>query len=114
MPYDSHGPLHLHRRKRIHQKHEPYPHPDKFKRFYDKFILFFGIIGPLLAIPQLVKIWIEQNAAGVSLFSWIAFLCIATSWLVYGIIHKEKPIIVSNIIWIIVDILIIIGIFIYG
>jgi len=36
---------HLHKRKRIHEKHEVYPHPDKWKNRLDKIIYFIAIIG---------------------------------------------------------------------
>ncbi len=59
------GLHHFHARKRIHKRHEPYPHPDRLKKFMDKAIYFIGAFGPIMAIPQLVKIWVEKNAAGV-------------------------------------------------
>ena len=39
---------HYHKRKRVHKKLEKYPHPDKFKRFFDKLIYFIGVFGPYL------------------------------------------------------------------
>ena len=64
------SPLHhLHTRKRIHLNHEKFPHPDKFKRFLDKVIYAVGIIGPIMTIPQITKIWFEQNADGVSVIT---------------------------------------------
>ncbi len=108
------GIHHFHRRKRIHEKHEPYPHPDKWKRFLDKAIYFVAVFGVLLTIPQVWKIWVDKNAAGVSAISWSAYLVTACFWLAYGISHKEKPIIFTNILWIIFEIMIITGTVIYG
>ena len=101
-------------RKRVYQKHEPYPHPDKFKRFFDKIIYLVGIVGPVMTIPQLMKIWIDKNAQGVSAISWMAYLLTAICWMAYGIIHKEKPIILTYVFWIILDILVVVGTLIYG
>ncbi|MBW2990411.1 hypothetical protein KY348_01765 [Candidatus Woesearchaeota archaeon] len=114
MIQEGHGLHHFHRRKRIHQKHEPYPHPDKFKRFIDKAILVVCVIMPLMALPQVIKIWFEKNAVGVSAFSWGAFIFFGIFWLIYGILHKEKPIIITNIIWIVLEALIVIGTLLYG
>ena len=108
------GLHHYHVRKRIHQKHEPYPHPDKWKNFVDKAIFVVGAFGPIMSIPQLLKIWIEKDATGVSIITWEAFLFIASFWLIYGIMHKEKPIIFTQSLWILTEILIVIGILIYG
>ncbi|MFW5746020.1 MAG: SemiSWEET family transporter [Nanoarchaeota archaeon] len=70
--------------------------------------------GPIMTIPQLCKIWVEKNAAGVSAVSWIAYLVTAFFWLTYGIMHKEKPIIFTYSGWIIIEVFIIIGTFVYG
>ncbi len=105
---------HLHTRKRIYKNLEPYPNPNKWKRLMDKLIYAAGIIGPLTIIPQLIKVWFEKNASGVSIISWIAFLIGACFWLVYGIMHKEKPIIFTYLIWIIFQAFLILGIILYG
>ena len=105
---------HLHLRKRIHQNLEQYPHPDKWKNFLDKLIYLVGVSGPIMTLPQLYKIWIEQNASGVSLVSWSWYLIIAFIWSLYGIVHKEKPIIVTNALWIFIEIFIVLGIIIYS
>ena len=108
MPYTI-GLHHLHKRKRIHQKHEEFPHPDKFKRFVDKSMIVIGILGPLFALPQVFKIWIQHNATGVSIITWLALAIIAAYWAMYGFLHKDKPIIITFILWVILDILIVIG-----
>ncbi len=108
------GLHHFHIRKRIHQKHEKFPHPNKWKRLMDKLIYVVGIVGPTMAIPQLLEIWIKKNAASVSLLSWVGFLCVSIFWLTYGLMHKEKPIILSSSLWIFFYSLIVSGIIIYG
>tara|TARA_Y100000310_G_scaffold246052_1_gene251159 strand:+ start:1788 stop:2132 length:345 start_codon:yes stop_codon:yes gene_type:complete len=108
------GLHHFHRRKRIHQKHEPYPHPDKWINFMDKAVYVVGAIGPLMTLPQIIKIWFEKDASGVSLISWVGFLSYAIFWLIYGIMHKEKPIIFAYIFWITFQTLVVVGIIVYG
>lgn len=114
MVYDSHGLHHFHKGKRIYQKHEKYPHPEKWKRFFDRCIYIVGVFGPIMTIPQLIKIWVEKNAVGVSIVSWSGYLIAAIFWLIYGVIHKEKPIIFTYSLWIVFDIFIVIGVFLYG
>ncbi|MBU2633906.1 MAG: hypothetical protein KJ674_01545 [Nanoarchaeota archaeon] len=104
----------LHLRKRIYEKKEPYPNPDKLKRLVDKGVVIFGIFAQLMTIPQLLKIWLSKNATGVSLVSWIAYTIHAIFFLFYGMVHKDKNIMAIYISWTILDILIIIGILIYG
>jgi uncharacterized protein with PQ loop repeat len=114
MAHGGLGLTHLHKRKNIFENLEPYPHPLRWKRFLDKSIYFIAVASPLMTLPQLIKIWIEQTATGVSAITWFAYLVSSMFWLTYGIAHKEKPIIITNILWIILDIAVIIGILIYG
>lgn len=114
MPHNTHGLHHLHKRKRIYKKYEPYPHPDKWKRLMDKAMYIVIFIGPIMTIPQVTLIWLDKNARGVSVISWVAYFFVSACWLVYGLLHREKPIIISAIIWIILELMIVIGISIYG
>lgn len=102
---------HLHKRKRMYENYEPYPHPDRLKRSMDKFIYFIGVLGPIMALPQLIEIWVYGNSAGVSALSWGAFGVIAFFWCVYGVLHRNRPIIISQVLWMLFDVLIVIGIF---
>lgn len=79
-----------------------------------KFITIIGIIGPLLAIFQAIKIFVSQNAAGLSITYWGAYLVIASAWFGYGLYYKNKVIMVSYSLWIIVEIAILNGIFLFG
>lgn len=113
----SHNTLGLHHfqlRKRIHEGLEAYPHPDKFKRVIDKLIFFVGLVGPIMTIPQVTNIWIDKNAAGVSLITWSTYVVTSIFWLMYGISHKEKPIIVTYTAWLFLDASVAVGTFIYS
>jgi uncharacterized protein with PQ loop repeat len=103
------GTHHLHIRKRIHKKFEKFPHPNKFKSFIDKGVYFVAVFAILMTLPQIFKIWVEKNTAGVSIITWISYFLIATFWLMYGIIHKDKPIIFTNVSWMILDVIIVLG-----
>jgi len=108
------GLHHFHKRKRIHEKYEAYPSSDKLKNFLDKLIYFVGIFTPIVTIPQLLEIWLNQNASGVSLISWAGYLIAVSFWLVYGLVHKEKPIIFSYALLVIMDFFVVLGIILYG
>jgi len=114
MPAQSSGLHHFHKRKRVYEKLEPYPHPDKIKRFVDKTILFVGVAGPIMTLPQLFKIWVEKQASGISVVSFSAYLFVAAFWVFYGFLHKEKPIIITHSIWFFMHLSIVIGALIYG
>lgn len=114
MVHDSAGLHHFHGRKRAYVKGEPYPHPNKWKRFMDHAVYVVGVLGPIMTIPQLTRIWVEKNAAGVSITTWGAYLIGANFWLAYGVMHKEKPIIFTYVLWIFMYIAIVTGIVLYG
>ncbi len=82
--------------------------PKKQKSEIDKLVYFAVVIGPLLTLPQVYSIWIERNK-GVSIISWFAYLIASLIWLVYGLRHKDKPIIAVEVAWIVLELLIIIG-----
>jgi len=111
---NSLGIHHIHKRKRISQKLLPYPHKNKWIRFLDKFLLIIAVIGPLMAFPQVFKIYIEKNASGVSLLSWSLFTLLNIPWIIYGFVHKEKPIIIAYCLWFIINLIISIGIIVYS
>ena len=111
---ESKGLHHFHKRKRMSEKGEPYPNPNKWKRLMDKLIYFVAIFGPVMSIPQILKIWLHKSAAGISEITWSSYLLISIFWLIYGAMHKDKPIIFANILWIVINTIIIIGVVVYG
>ena len=80
----------------------------------DRFIYVVVFVGPLMTIPQVTKIWFEKNASGVAASSWLTYFVTAFFWLIYAMMHKEKPLIISSIIWIVLDLLVVVGALIYG
>ncbi len=73
-----------------------------------------AIVHPLTALPQVYKIYSTQNVDGVSVLTWLGFMVLGGVFLAYGLVHKIKPFIVTQILWFIIDALIVIGIFMYS
>jgi len=108
------GLHHVHRRKNKIKGYEKYPSGDKWKRLMDRFIYVVAVFGPVISLPQIWKIWILKEAVGVSAITWSGYLLIAIFWLIYGFMHKEKPIIFANVLWLFIHSTIVIGVVIYG
>jgi uncharacterized protein with PQ loop repeat len=106
--------LHKHTRKRVFKNLEPYPHPDKWKNLVDKLIYFVAFFGLVFTIPQITNIWIDNNYEGVSLLSWSAYLLMGGFWLAYGLLHKERPMIVIYSCFVTLYLLIVIGLIVKG
>ena len=110
----AHPVHHYHKRKRIYRNYEPYPSRKRSKRFMDKIVYLVAILGPIMTIPQFLKVYVEQNVSGLSLISWSSYFLINIVWLCYGILHKEKPIVLAYSAWMIMNGLIALGIVVYG
>tara|TARA_Y100000310_G_scaffold345539_1_gene466243 strand:- start:13420 stop:13755 length:336 start_codon:yes stop_codon:yes gene_type:complete len=103
-----HGLHHIHQRKRKKENVHPYPSKDKWIYLLDKFLIFVAVLAPLMTLPQILRIIQEQSAAGVSLLTWILFTLFTITWILYGIVHKEKPIIISYVLWFLADLAVVI------
>lgn len=109
------GIHHIHKRERAHkEKLKPYPSKNKWISLLDRLLIAVAVAGPLTTLPQIFKIFIEKTALGVSLVTWIMFMLIAIPWLVYGIVHKEKPIIIAYVLNLLVNTVVVVGILIYS
>ena len=73
-----------------------------------------SIFTLLMTIPQVLTIWLGQQAAGVSVLSWGAYLLSALLWLWYGLQKRDKNIYLPCVGWIGLDIAVIAGTLIYG
>lgn len=110
----QHAQHHQHIRKRIYSNLEKYPSPNIYRRFLDKIIFIVGVGAPLTTIPQIYNIYIVGQAGGVSTTSWASASVFSTIWLLYGLAHKEKAIVVNSALWTAMNIAIAWGAFVYG
>lgn len=81
--------------------------------FLDKLTFIVGVIGPFTVLPQIYSIFSTRSAEGVSLATWLLIFIVTFPWVLYGIAHKEKSIIVSFILWEIANFLVVLGVFLY-
>jgi len=81
--------------------------------FVAKTAYVVALCGPLSSVPQMWEIWADRNAAGVSLVTWTLFLLTSVVWLLYGIVRRDRPLIISNSIWIVCEAIIMLGAFLY-
>lgn len=86
------------------------PHLSDYQRGIDRLVTAVAFIGPLTSLPQIIEIWfVDRNAAGVSVLTWSGFVLMAVVWLAYGIVHRQRPIIISNALWIVAQGLVVLG-----
>ena len=104
---------HIHRRKRVHQRLEKYPHPNKWVKLLDRLLIIIAVVGPLMVLPQILKIFILRDATGVSALSWSLFALVDIPWIIYGLVHKEKPIVVAYILYLATNLVVVAGALVY-
>lgn len=90
--------LHLHGKKRL--------------TGFDKIMLTAAFIYPVTGIPQIVQVF-NGNTEGVSVLSWAGFTFFVSIFLVYSIIHRIKPMIITYAMWLVVDVLVVVGVFLH-
>lgn len=93
------------------QNHLLHFHISKKRRIslFDKLIVVAAFVYPLSGLPQVMAVF-SGDADGVSLSSWLGFICFSLLFLAYGMVHKIKPMIITNGLWIVVDGLVVVGI----
>lgn len=104
------GQHHYHRRTRK----EPYPASHFGLRILDITVYIAGIVGPLATIPQIVEIYSTHSAAGVSAATWAMYTLFDFPWIVYAIVHKERPLVLCYLLWFVFNTLVVVGAVLYG
>lgn len=84
------------------------------KKFIDKSVLFAAIIYPFTTIPQILEIFKDKKTAGISVLTWALYLLFSLFFLLYSIRRKLKPLIIEYILWVIMEITVIAGVFMYN
>jgi len=83
-------------------------------KYYKKYMTVMGILGQLLFYLQGFKIFHDRSAEDVSLFGFLFGLLSVTSWLIYGLLIKDRVLIIANTFAVVGALFAIIGILIYG
>ncbi len=80
----------------------------KAEQAVDSMAYFVGVTGNIAVIPQIIKAW-ESDAPGLAVLTWLLFVGIGFIWLVYAIVHKQKPLIVAQTVGITCNLLVVGG-----
>ena len=109
----AHAHHHQHVRKRLSKKLAPFPHPIRWKRQLDRAILILGVGNVFATFPQLYEIYSNQDAGNISIITWGYYTVFSTITFLYGVVHKEKPIIITYLMGAVLYAAITIGAIIY-
>lgn len=65
---------------------------------------------PVALLPQVESIYFKHQTAGVSVGTWVLLSFFNTLWAIYGIVHRDKPIAIANILLTLLDLAIVLGV----
>lgn len=108
------GLHHLHIRKRRAAGLEPFPARHGWMRTLDAVVMAAGIIAPLMTIPQILKIFVLQDAQGISILTWASYALFDIPWIIYGFAHHSRPIATTYILWFLMNLSVVVGALLYG
>lgn len=74
----------------------------------DTLAYVIGVVGNFAVIPQIIKAW-QGPAPGLAVLTWLMFIGFGLVWLVYAIVHKQKPLIFAQIVGLSANSLVVIG-----
>lgn len=78
---------------------------------FDKIAMVAAVLYPLSTVPQVISVF-QGSVAGISIYTWTGYVFFAALFLFYGIVHKIKLMIITNALWLAVDILVVAGLLI--
>lgn len=107
---------HMHLRRRAHRPnsvHYAYPSSNRLVRLIDGIMYVVGVVGPLVSIPQIMEVYVRQNVEGLSMLSWTGYSFLSAFWVVYAILHREPPLIITQLLWFCINVSVVFGIILY-
>ena len=87
------------------------PHHKKGTSKLGDAMYFVAVFGPVLTIPQLAKIWENGSPAELSFLTWFSYFIISALWFFYGLKTKDRPLILCNGFYLIINLLIVLSIY---
>ena len=79
-----------------------------------KMIFLVAILEPMTNVPQIYTIYAHRDASGVSITTWILYAIFGSLWLWYAICARQKPIMISATLFVITDLSVVVGAFLFG
>lgn len=84
------------------------------KRLINRVCSVFAVLMPLTTLPQIYLLYSSKDAAGLSLAMWVLYSIGCIPFLLFGYLYKHTQLIVLNIMWMIVQAVMIAGIVMYS
>lgn len=100
--------------KSLKKRATPAAKKSKKMLMIDRATYVAAIVEPIITIPQATTIFIHHTAAGISLTSWVGYEILTVVWVWYAYVHKDKLILIYNLMYFVIQTVIIFGGIMYG
>ena len=64
--------------------------------YFDYYVLIIALIGNGMYYAQALEIFLSKTSCSVSLLGFLMGTFSSANWLIYGIVRKVKPIVISS------------------
>ena len=81
---------------------------------FERFVTVVVMIEPIIAIPQVFKIFTLQSATEFFIWRWVFGFSTAILMTIYGVKIKKAPLYIGSSMWMLVHGSMLIGILLYG
>jgi MtN3 and saliva related transmembrane protein len=79
----------------------------------DRAAVVVGIVAPLSTVPQIAQIYSSRSAEDLSLGTWGLFVAFSLFWLLYGVVNRALPLMLTNALWLLCYSAVIVGAVVY-
>jgi len=83
------------------------------RRMFDYVMYAVALVAPFALFPQVLQVFEYKNASSLSLLTWVLLGAGSFLWCMYGLMHHDRPIFITNLFLSILDFIIVFGIFLY-
>lgn len=83
------------------------------KTALDIIIYPVAVLAPVALLPQVVQLYVTKDASSLALPTWLVLGLLNLVWFYYGLVHKERPIIITNAMLAVLNFAVVVGILLY-
>ena len=75
--------------------------------------LVAAVAQPLMTVPQAIQLYTTHDASGLSLLTWAGYTLFGLIFLAYGIKYQLRPIALTQSIWVVLQLCVVVGIVVW-
>ncbi len=87
---------------------------DLDKKFINRIIIVAAVLEPMFVLPQVIQIFRDKSAEGVSIITWLGLSVLTGMWVWYAYVNKEKMVLLYQGLFFTFNTMVIVGALIYG